>query len=276
MSTSILEHNDIVDILKLTMLIYNYGKDFSMKSGQDIEEFIGSLKKEENKHLLDNVNDLRKEVLYSLAESSPHGEILSFINTEETDLQCALTISHTKKRINVIFRGSESKSDWYYDLKIFKHKLEEKYQSDNNDVYVHLGFYEQLTKGGSYNKILKTLKEALSEHNDYELFITGHSLGGALCTLFGYLLSHELLNKVTVVSFASPRVGNPEFRKEFDKRENLTHYRISNDRDIITAAPMINFQHVGINISLSEDNCEFFYNYDYNGWFRFSLFNCWR
>ena len=73
-------------------------------------------------------------------------------------------------RINVIFRGSESKSDWYYDLKIFKHKLEEKYQSDNNDVYVHLGFYEQLTKGGSYNKILTTLKEALSElENQFSL-----------------------------------------------------------------------------------------------------------
>ena len=114
MTTEILNHSEIVDLLKLTMLIYNYGKDFSMKNGQDIEEFIGSLKKEENKNLLDNLNDLRKEVLYSIAENSPHGEILGFINTSETDLQCAVTVSHSKKRLNIIFRGSESKSDWYY------------------------------------------------------------------------------------------------------------------------------------------------------------------
>ena len=61
-----------------------------------------------------------------------------------------------------------------------------------------------------------------------------------------------------------------------DKKTNLTHYRISNDRDIITAAPMINFQHVGTNISLSDDQYEVFYNYSYNTWWKFSLFHCWK
>lgn len=275
MTTKILEHQDIVDLLKLTMLIYNYGKDFSMKSGQDIETFIGSLKKEENKNLLDNVNDLRKEVLFSIAESSPHGEILGFVNTAETDLQCAVTVSHAKKRMNVIFRGSESKSDWYYDLKIFKHQLPEKYQNDRNDIYVHLGFWEQLMNNGSYDQILKLVKEGLAEHSDYELFITGHSLGGALCTLFGYLLSHELLNKVTVVSFASPRVGNETWKIAYDTKQNLIHYRVTNNRDVVTAAPMWGYKHTGHNIRLFQDTYVYYPDYTYNGWWEFSLFNCW-
>ena len=275
MTTKILEHQDIVDLLKLTMLIYNYGKDFSMKSGQDIETFIGSLKKEENKNLLDNVNDLRKEVLFSIAESSPHGEILGFVNTAETDLQCAVTVSHAKKRMNVIFRGSESKSDWYYDLKIFKHQLPEKYQNDRNDIYVHLGFWEQLMNNGSYDQILKLVKEGLAEHSDYELFITGHSLGGALCTLFGYLLSCELLNKVTVVSFASPRVGNETWKIAYDTKQNLIHYRVTNNRDVVTAAPMWGYKHTGHNIRLFQDTYVYYPDYTYNGWWEFSLFNCW-
>tara|TARA_Y200000002_G_scaffold382007_1_gene397656 strand:- start:608 stop:1492 length:885 start_codon:yes stop_codon:yes gene_type:complete len=275
MTTEIIKHDEIVDLLKLTMLIYNYGKDFTVKSGQDIQEFIKSLSKEENKNLLENVNDLRKEVLYSIAENSPHGEILGFVNTAETDLQCAVTISHAKKRINIIFRGSESKSDWYYDLKIFKHKLEEKYQSDNDDVYVHLGFYEQLKNNNSYENILKLVKEGLVSHPEYELYITGHSLGGALCTLFGYLLSCELLNKVTVVSFASPRVGNEEWKKVFDSKKNLIHYRVTNNRDVVTAAPMWGYKHTGHNIRLFEDSYIYYPDYSYNGWWEFSLFNCW-
>ena len=275
MSKAIINHEEVVDLLKLTMLIYNYGKDFSMKSGQDITEFIKSLKNEENKSLLDNVNDLRKEVLYSLAENSPHGEILGFVNTPETDLQCAVTVSHAKKRINVIFRGSESKSDWYYDLKFFKHKLEEKFQNDKNSIYVHLGFFQQLTNNGSYDNIVKLVKEGLAEHSDYELYISGHSLGGALCTLFGYMLSCELLNKVTVVSFASPRVGNEEWKDTFDTKENLVHYRITNNRDIVTAAPMWGYKHTGHNIRLFEDSYLYYPDYTYNGWWEFSLFNCW-
>ena len=275
MAVAIPKHEEIVDLLKLTILIYNYGKDFSMKSGQDIEEFIGSLKKEENNNLLDNVNDLRKEVLFSIAESSPHGEILGFINNEKTDLQCAVTVSHAKKRINIIFRGSESKYDWYYDLKIMKHHLEEKFQSKKNDVYIHLGFWEQLTKNGSYQKILKIIKEGLAEHVYYELYVTGHSLGGALSTLFGYLLSHELSNKVTVVSFASPRVGNSAWKDAYDAKENLVHYRVTNNRDIVTASPMWGYKHTGHNIRLFDGSYLYYPNYSYNRWWEFSLFNCW-
>ena len=127
-----------------------------------------------------------------------------------------------------------------------------------------------------FENIKNDLLELLNENPEYSIFITGHSLGAALSTLFGYELSRDIENEVTVVSFASPRVGNPAFRREFDNKKNLTHYRISNDRDVITAAPMINFQHVGTNISLSDEKYEVFYNYAYNPWWKFSLFHCWK
>ena len=58
-------------------------------------------------------------------------------------------------------------------------------------------------------------------------------------------LSHEISQQVTIVSFASPRVGNNGWKKSFDAKENLHHYRITNCNDIVTAFPNILYRHVG-------------------------------
>jgi predicted lipase len=277
MSCEIISHQEVVDLLRLTMLVYNYGKDFTIDEDQDLEGFLSSIKKGENEDKLAALNEERKEALIEIAKGSPHGKILHFVTEETTDLQCGITVSHAKKRLNVIFRGSESLSDWYYDLKLFKHKLDEKYQpDDNNNVHVHVGFFEQLTKNGSYDKIIDILKEALTVYEDYHIFISGHSLGGALCTLFGYMLSYEIENNITVISFASPRVGNDDWKTAFNNKLNLNHFRVSNNRDIVTAAPMFNYKHVGHCIRLFDDDYRYYPEYSYNGWWEFSLFNCWR
>jgi predicted lipase len=262
---SLIPHCEVCDFAKLTILVYEYGKSFTIDEDKTIEGFVSELN--EDKPLIQN--EFRLGIIKELSKSSPHGKVHKFYSVKSTDLQAGITLSETHKRISVIFRGSESKYDWYYDLSLFKIKL-------HDDVYVHGGFYKQLHNEEMFENIKNDLLELLKENPDYSIFITGHSLGAALSTLFGYELSREIKNDVTVVSFASPRVGNPAFRREFDKKTNLTHYRISNDRDIITAAPMINFQHVGTNISLSDNQYEVFYNYSYNTWWKFSLFHCWK
>ena len=68
------------------------------------------------------------------------------------------------------------------------------------------------------------------------MFITGHSVGGALAALFGYFLSSDFLAKdINVVSFGSPYVGNYAFKCDFENRPNLIHHRVTNRNDIITA-----------------------------------------
>ncbi len=287
----LISHSDVIDMLRMTMLVYNYGKDFTIKEGQNIEGFLSSLENNDNddnddnddnhdnddNDELSNLDDERKKALYEIAKNSPKGEVIKFITESSTDLQCAITISHTKKRINIIFRGSESLQDWYYDLNIFKRKLDDKFQpTDYNNVHVHSGFFKQLTQNGSYDTILDTIKLTLVEFHDYKLFISGHSLGGALCTLFGYLLSFEIPNDIIVVSFASPRIGNSDWKNAFNQKSNLTHFRVTNHRDVVTAAPMFNYKHVGHCIRVFDDCTKFYPNYSYNGWWEFSLFNCWR
>ena len=264
-----LAHSDAVDLLRLTMLVYNYGKDFSLKNDKDIETFIGHMGDSDKENPLSELNETRQEAFTEIAKKSPHGKIVKFISDEDTDLQVGITISETNKRICVIFRGSESKSDWYYDLQFYKHQLED-------DIYVHKGFYKQLYENNNYDNITNVVVDLLKQkqYYDYDVYITGHSLGAALSTLYGYQLSKNIHQEIVVASFASPRVGNAAFRTDFDDRKNLTHYRFSNNRDIVTAAPMINYQHVGQNIQLFEDSYSFFPNYNYNSWFSFSLFSC--
>jgi predicted lipase len=259
----IIPHKDALNMLELSMLVYNYGKDFSLKKNEDIDSLITDIKTSD----LGDMGETRKKALISLSNDCPHGNVIAFIDNSNSDLQCVITKSETKKRISIVFRGSESISDWYYDLSFFKTYLEKQ------KVYVHSGFYKQLTYGHEFTKIKNTVKTELIKHPDYELYVTGHSLGGALCTLCGFLLSYEIKSKIHVVSFASPRVGDSKWKKVFDSRANLRHHRITNRRDIVTAAPMAWFKHVGDNIRVKEDCYKWFPNYSYS-WWDVSLFKC--
>ena len=259
-----ISHPDICDFARLTLLVYEYGKTFKIDKNINLTKFLSTIKKSE---LLED--NLRNNVISELALSSPLGIVYKFYSIDSTDLQVGITKSEANKRITVIFRGSESMRDWYYDLSILKTKL-------HDNVYVHSGFYKQLYNENMYENLKNDINDLIKEYTDYEIYITGHSLGAALATLFGYELARSIPNKVNIISFASPRVGNIEFKKAFDEKENLYHIRVTNNRDIVTAVPFINFKHVGTNICLYENSYDIFYNYSYNHWLKYSLFNCWR
>lgn len=50
---------------------------------------------------------------------------------------------------------------------------------------------------------------------------------------------------VNLVTFGSPRVGTPVFKKKFNKRSNLQYLRVQNGCDAITQVPFFGFLHVG-------------------------------
>jgi hypothetical protein len=81
--------------------------------------------------------------------------------------------------------------------------------------------------------------------------VAGHSLGAALATLF--VMENEekrKFNVSTLCTFASPRVGNSEFARLFDKLP-ITSWRIVNSWDIVPKIPfhipvLLDYQHVEI------------------------------
>ena len=268
-----IKKNQILEVLATTMLVYDYGKKFTLDEDENIETFTGGMSEE----ILKSLSEARREVLMNIKNYAPNGRVMDFIDDPDTDLQVGITKSDKQKRIIVVFRGTESMTDWGYDFRIFKKNIFSIRNPSSKNISIHSGFHRQLFTNDNYRKIVQTLQKILSyeEYKDYEIFSTGHSLGGALCTIFGYFLSKEIDNMVNIISFASPRVGNFGFKQDFDNQKNLIHYRVTNNRDIITATPMIGYKHTGINIHVSENNCALCERYNYNSYWKFSLFRCW-
>jgi surfactin synthase thioesterase subunit len=98
-------------------------------------------------------------------------------------------------------------------------------------------------KTTKFDTIVKNLKEVLAEkQNDgFELFITGHSLGGALCQLLSYELTaynekdenDPFPLPIRAISFASPHIGNEEgFAQAYqalEKAGRVRHLRVTNE-----------------------------------------------
>lgn len=179
-------------------------------------------------------------------------------NTEE--LVYAVGVNPVEERITVVFRGSVTKTDFKTDAQISVIQAQDPRRfngtegDDSNlgDVGVHQGFYKYLfgdrgRERSKYMEIMKHVEQLLTENpsrRNYNLYITGHSLGGALATLFGFYAaaSCSLPLPVTIVSVASPRVGNIAFARTFAELESqgkLRHLRIANHKDPVTLGPTI-------------------------------------
>ena len=101
---------------------------------------------------------------------------------------------------------------------------------------------------------------------------------GALCTLYGYLTAQRLADtdtRVTVISFASPCVGNHAFRHACDALGNLTTVRVAYHHDVVPGLPVGNYYHVGkttVCLRPHKDSTVYL-NYAYPCW-RFALTHC--
>ncbi len=124
------------------------------------------------------------------------------------------------------FRGTEKKlRDWKTDLRI-------KMNSDPRRVgRIHSGFldaYEQVR--GTIEDTIN--REATEKKRTVRLFVTGHSLGGALAVLATRFLPAEHL--AACYTFGSPRVGDRDLSKVF----KTPIYRVVNASDAVPRVPV--------------------------------------
>jgi pimeloyl-ACP methyl ester carboxylesterase len=107
---------------------------------------------------------------------------------------------------------------------------------------------EEWDQGGSVHRGFKAalaevwidLKAYITglQKNNLRIWMTGHSLGAALATL----AAARYGNVQGLYTFGSPRVGNQDFKKDF----NVNAYRFVNNSDIVTRVPPASlYCHVG-------------------------------
>lgn len=93
---------------------------------------------------------------------------------------------------------------------------------------VHHGFVEEWW---SLKVCIKSTLESIGCGSKAGLRATGHSLGGAVCTLAVFDLKLEGWDIVEVYTFGQPRVGKFDFVLKFDALFQGTFFRVTHGRD---------------------------------------------
>lgn len=178
----------------------------------------------------------------------------------------------------VVFRGAITRQDWSRavesrHLRNISNPIFEHYEDKTSTIAVSSGFYDYLfrrrkdTGTVKFDEIANIAYKYGHERigDDFSLVVTGHSLGGALSTVFGFFASTDdrftRNGPVKVFNFGSPYVGGRRFVRAFqhqEKRKKLQLARFFNHNDIVAHLPPNfevtkhggKFRHVGIGIRL--------------------------
>jgi len=186
-----------------------------------LDDVIGNNKSSALMKLLDTVaydyeaeTEKLKQELLSLKAS--------LVKTFDTDGTQAILID-TKKFIVLAFRGTETTS-----IRDIKSDIKADITRCDSGGNLHSGFKQ------AYEAVEIEIQQALDQDGlmDKPLFITGHSLGGALATIAAKKLTH-VGGLAACYTFGAPRVGDEEWISDI----KTPIYRIVNAADCVTMMP---------------------------------------
>lgn len=152
-------------------------------------------------------------------------------------------VGNTVDGIVVAFRGtSGSALEWLQNLSIYLRRVPKSFAP--REARVHEGFYGAIH--GSFGRaILAAIMECLDQPKHHEhhpnqptrIYVTGHSKGGSLASLFAVMLHNEnkLPSPELVCTFGAARVGNAAFGKYYESIVRQVTYE--NDKDLVPFLP---------------------------------------
>lgn len=131
------------------------------------------------------------------------------------------------------FRGTANAADWGINLNVPRVPL-----PGFPGVGVHCGFWE------TFRDFADGMRAAIDKHvgTKIGLYITGHSLGGALAQIASAVLERD--NLAACYTFGSPRVATGNF----DVCVKCPHYRVTDRWDLVPGVPLPTpwgYQHSG-------------------------------
>jgi predicted lipase len=164
---------------------------------------------------------------------------------EDKDMDIELMTCKKSKTLYIVFRGSDSNANWFYNFLFFPKRIKP-YENKSTKITVHYGFYlSYTTKAREFIH-----KIAVKEKN---IVVLGYSLGGAMAMLCAVDLQYNFKCNVECYTFGSPRVGNKYFMESYNKRVPST-CNFKNGNDIVTHLPplLFGFKTTGKLIQLGE------------------------
>lgn len=139
-------------------------------------------------------------------------------------------IIESPTEIVLAFRGSQSNPDWIANAAVFQTQ----YPYTPIQLKTHAGFT------GIYNSCRKQIIDVIGCLSpEKKLYITGHSLGGALAILCALDIAVNTGFKEPVMyNFGSPRVGDPCFAYLYNAAVKNS-FRMVNANDVVSTLPPV-------------------------------------
>lgn len=168
----------------------------------------------------------------------------------ENDHDTKLLVAWNSKMVLLAFRGTSSMKNLFADLRIARIPHPPIRGRFMTTPLVHRGFLQTWHSNGLNHRVLELLRSIIKDNKfairsqncstmgcrDFEVLLTGHSLGGALATLAAYDIRMHLNVppcKIDCYTFGAPRVGNYAFAYDYNALVPNTWHIINDQVDSI-------------------------------------------
>ncbi|MEN9867737.1 MAG: hypothetical protein RL748_3327 [Pseudomonadota bacterium] len=144
-----------------------------------------------------------------------------------------------ENEIVIAFRGTEptNGTDFATDFNARLIPFEERFPFPGWGS-IHQGWGDGVT--AVWQQIIEAVNNAnlLNPHQKPRIWLTGHSLGGALAVVMAAVLASVSQHAVAgVYTYGQPRVGDPSFVTSYQNKLGNITFRHVNDRDIVPHVP---------------------------------------
>ena len=179
--------------------------------------------------------------------------ILSDLKAEDNRFLSVLGVNKNRAQAAVVehenficmaFRGTDEIADWLDNINAFT--------TDALFGSFHRGFWNSVedvwqTMDARVRELQKKLRRPV--------FLTGHSLGGAMATVAAARYIHEDKPFTSAYTFGQPRAVDRSTALVFNVEAAARYFRFHNNNDIVTRVPtrLMGYSHIGSYLYISEE-----------------------